>query len=180
MGIKGIQSISGAELTDDCEELNISTIYGDKTVAYKDAMLERCHVCKGKEHMIYDEIIGESKDTKDADVYKRQHMDTAPDFSGENVNPQIIPEYDGGDVKLGDSEYALTLKDFPHLASLKGRTLITTDGSTLLGADDKAGVAEIMTMAEQVITENIPHGKICIGITPDEDCLLYTSSVISG
>ena len=97
------------------------------------------------------------------------HMDTAPDFSGENVNPQIIPEYDGGDVKLGDSEYALTLKDFPHLASLKGRTLITTDGSTLLGADDKAGVAEIMTMAEQVITENIPHGKICIGFTPDEE-----------
>ena len=69
MGIKGIQSISGAELTDDCEELNISTIYGDKTVAYKDAMLERCHVCKGKEHMIYDEIIGESKDTKDADRF---------------------------------------------------------------------------------------------------------------
>ena len=84
------------------------------------------------------------------------HMDTAPDFSGENVNPQIIPEYDGGDVKLGDSEYALTLKDFPHLASLKGRTLITTDGSTLLGADDKAGVAEIMTMAEQVITAKTP------------------------
>ena len=69
MGIKGIQSISGAELTDDCETLNVSTIYGDKTVAYKDAMLERCHVCKGKEHMIYDEIIGESKDTKDADRF---------------------------------------------------------------------------------------------------------------
>ena len=69
MGIKGIQSISGAELTDDCEILNVSTIYGDKTVAYKDAMLERCHVCKGKEHMIYDEIIGESKDTKDADRF---------------------------------------------------------------------------------------------------------------
>ena len=64
------------------------------------------------------------------------HMDTAPDFSGENVNPQIIPNYDGGDVKLGESEYALTLKDFPHLSSLKGRTLITTDGTTLLGADD--------------------------------------------
>ena len=97
------------------------------------------------------------------------HMDTAPDFSGENVNPQIIPNYDGGDVKLGESEYALTLKDFPHLSSLKGRTLITTDGTTLLGADDKAGVAEIMTMAEQIITENIPHGKICIGFTPDEE-----------
>ena len=69
MGIKGIESISGAELTDDCEELQISTIYGDKTVPYKDAMLERCHVCKGKEHMIYDEIIGESKDTKDADRF---------------------------------------------------------------------------------------------------------------
>ena len=69
MGIKGIKSISGAELTDACEELHISTIYGDKTVAYKEAMLERCHVCKGKEHMIYDEIIGESKDTKDADRF---------------------------------------------------------------------------------------------------------------
>ena len=97
------------------------------------------------------------------------HMDTAPDFSGENVNPQIIQNYDGGDVKLGDSEYTLTLRDFPHLSSLKGRTLITTDGTTLLGADDKAGVAEIMTMAEQIITENIPHGKICIGFTPDEE-----------
>lgn len=97
------------------------------------------------------------------------HMDTAPDFSGENVNPQIIPDYDGTDVKLGESEYTLTLKDFPHLADLKGRTLITTDGTTLLGADDKAGVAEIMTMAEQIIKENIPHGKICIGFTPDEE-----------
>lgn len=82
------------------------------------------------------------------------HMDTAPDFSGENVNPQIIPDYDGRDVKLGNSEYTLTLKDFPHLSALKGRTLITTDGTTLLGADDKAGVAEIMTMAEQIIQEN--------------------------
>ena len=98
------------------------------------------------------------------------HMDTAPDFSGENVNPQIIPEYDGGDVKLGDSEYALTLKDFPHLASLKGRTLITTDGSTLLGADDKAGVAEIMTMAEDLLKHpEKKHGKIRIGFTPDEE-----------
>ena len=97
------------------------------------------------------------------------HMDTAPDFSGENVNPQIIPEYDGGDVKLGDSEYALTLKDFPHLASLKGRTLITTDGTTLLGADDKAGVAEIMTAVEELIAEGTPHGDVWIGFTPDEE-----------
>ena len=98
------------------------------------------------------------------------HMDTAPDFSGENVNSQIIPDYDGTDVKLGESEYTLTLKDFPHLADLKGRTLITTDGTTLLGADDKAGVAEIMTMAETLLTHpEIPHGTIKIAFTPDEE-----------
>ncbi len=58
MGIKGIESISGAEITDDAETLTVATVYGDKTCAYKDAMLERCHVCKGKEHKIYDELIG--------------------------------------------------------------------------------------------------------------------------
>lgn len=97
------------------------------------------------------------------------HMDTAPDFSGENVNPQVIEGYDGGDVKLGQSGRILYVKDFPHLLKLAGRTLITTDGTTLLGADDKAGVAEIMTMAEEIIKEEIPHGKICIGFTPDEE-----------
>ena len=97
------------------------------------------------------------------------HMDTAPDFPGKDVKPQIIPDYDGGDILLKGSQDVLKVSDFPSLASLKGRTLITTDGSTLLGADDKAGVAEIMTMAEQIITENIPHGKICIGFTPDEE-----------
>lgn len=97
------------------------------------------------------------------------HMDTAPDFSGENVNPQIIEDYDGKDVVLGVSGRILSVKDFPHLPSLKGRTLITTDGTTLLGADDKAGVAEIMTLAEEIIKEEIPHGTICIGFTPDEE-----------
>lgn len=97
------------------------------------------------------------------------HMDTAPDFSGENVCPQVLKDYDGGDVMLGKSGRSLTVKDFPHLPSLKGRTLITTDGMTLLGADDKAGVAEIMTMAEEIIKENNPHGKICIAFTPDEE-----------
>lgn len=97
------------------------------------------------------------------------HMDTAPDFSGENVNPQIIENYDGNDVVLGVSGRILSVKDFPHLPSLKGRTLITTDGTTLLGADDKAGVAEIMTLAEEIIKEEIPHGTICIGFTPDEE-----------
>ena len=68
-GIKGIESISGAEITDEAETLTVQTIYGEKTCAYKDAMLERCHVCKGKEHTIYDELIGESKETKDADRF---------------------------------------------------------------------------------------------------------------
>ena len=97
------------------------------------------------------------------------HMDTAPDFSGKDVKPQIIPDYDGNDVLLKGSGTYLKVSDFPTLKTLKGRTLITTDGTTLLGADDKAGVAEIMTAVEQIITEKIPHGDIWIGFTPDEE-----------
>ena len=97
------------------------------------------------------------------------HMDTAPDFSGKDVKPQIIPDYDGKDVLLKGSGAYLKVSDFPTLETLKGRTLITTDGTTLLGADDKAGVAEIMTAVEQIITEKIPHGDIWIGFTPDEE-----------
>ena len=97
------------------------------------------------------------------------HMDTAPDFCGEGVKPQIIGDYEGNDIQLGQSGRVLSCKAFPNLCALKGRTLITTDGTTLLGADDKAGVAEIMTMAEQLIREKIPHGKICVAFTPDEE-----------
>lgn len=97
------------------------------------------------------------------------HMDTAPDFSGKDVKPQIIPDYDGNDVLLKGSGTYLKISDFPTLKTLKGRTLITTDGTTLLGADDKAGVSEIMTAVEQIITEKIPHGDIWIGFTPDEE-----------
>ena len=96
------------------------------------------------------------------------HLDTSPDCSGENVRPVIHENYDGSDVYLGNGR-TLSTALFPHLASLKGRTLITTDGSTLLGADDKAGIAEIMTMAEKVLTEDILHGEICIAFTPDEE-----------
>lgn len=97
------------------------------------------------------------------------HMDTAPDYSGENVKPQIIPDYDGKDVLLKGSGAYLKVSDFPTLAGLKGRTLITTDGTTLLGADDKAGIAVILTAIEQIIAENIPHGDIWVGFTPDEE-----------
>ena len=97
------------------------------------------------------------------------HIDTAPDFSGENVKPQIISNYDGNDVLLKGTGAYLKVSDFPSLSSLKGRTLITTDGTTLLGADDKAGVAEIMTAVEEIINEQIPHGDIWSGFTPDEE-----------
>lgn len=97
------------------------------------------------------------------------HMDTAPDYSGENVNPQIIENYDGNDVSLGTSGKVLSVAEFPFLKTLAGRTLITTDGTTLLGADDKAGIAEIMTVAEELIKENIPHGKVSISFTTDEE-----------
>ena len=97
------------------------------------------------------------------------HMDTSPDAPGENVKPQIHENYDGGDVVLPGTGAVLSTRQFPFLAKLKGQTLITTDGTTLLGADDKAGVAEIMTMLEILQKENRPHGKICVGFTPDEE-----------
>ena len=97
------------------------------------------------------------------------HMDTAPDFSGENVKPQLLRHYDGSDVLLRGSGEYLRVSDFPELKALTGRTLITTDGTTLLGADDKAGVAEIMTALEQIIAEGTPHGDIWVGFTPDEE-----------
>lgn len=97
------------------------------------------------------------------------HMDTAPDCAGENVKPQIIENYDGGDVLLAGSGEKLSPAAFPTLKKLAGMTLITTDGTTLLGADDKAGIAEIMTALESIISEKKPHGKLCIAFTPDEE-----------
>lgn len=97
------------------------------------------------------------------------HMDTAPDYSGKNVTPQIISGYDGGDVALQGSDLILKVSDFPHLKEFKGRTLITTDGTTLLGADDKAGIAEILTGVEEIIRSGCAHGDIWVGFTPDEE-----------
>ncbi len=97
------------------------------------------------------------------------HMDTAPDYSGENVNPKIVENYDGGDIKLNDS-VVLSPKFSPELKQYIGQRLITTDGNTLLGADDKAGIAEIMTAVEYLINHpEIVHGDIKIGFTPDEE-----------
>ena len=97
------------------------------------------------------------------------HLDTIPDFSGENVRPQIIENYDGGDVVLGESGRVLSAEKNPHLSKLKGCTLVTTDGTTVLGADDKAGIAAIMTACERIISERRPHGRIAVCFTPDEE-----------
>jgi len=97
------------------------------------------------------------------------HMNTSDAASGKDVKPQIHAEYDGGDIYQEGSGTYITVKQFPFLTKLKGHTLITTDGTTLLGADDKAGIAEILTMVERIQSEKIPHGKLCIGFTPDEE-----------
>lgn len=97
------------------------------------------------------------------------HMDTSPDARGEDIRPQIIQNYSGGDVVLSGTGDILTPKAFPTLKFLTGMTLITTDGTTLLGADDKAGVAEIITACEHILADKRPHGKICVAFTPDEE-----------
>lgn len=99
------------------------------------------------------------------------HMDTSPAVTGENVKPGIIENYDGGDIVLNQEEnIVMKTSDFPELSEYAGKRLIVTDGTTLLGADDKAGVAEIMAMAEYLLThKETAHGKIRIGFTPDEE-----------
>ena len=97
------------------------------------------------------------------------HMDTYGGVSGDNIRPQVIENYDGGAIALGDSGLSLTPEEFPALQAQVGKTLITTDGTTLLGGDDKAGVAEILCAAGEILKEGKPHGTIKIGFTPDEE-----------
>ena len=97
------------------------------------------------------------------------HMDTAPDMSGKDVKPNIIENYDGTDIILPNGKVSILVSDFPQLKSLKGKTLITADGNTLLGADDKAGIAEIITAVEEILKRNLPHPDIYIAFTPDEE-----------
>jgi tripeptide aminopeptidase len=96
------------------------------------------------------------------------HLDTSPDVGGANVRPRVVENYDGGDIALGT--LVLSPRDFPELAGVRGHTLVVTDGTTLLGADDKAGIAIIMTAAEHLITHpELSHGPIRIAFTPDEE-----------
>ena len=97
------------------------------------------------------------------------HMDTSPDLTGKDVKPQIIYNYDGKDIKLND-EYTLRIKEFPEMVKYTGKDLIVTDGTTLLGADNKAGVAEIMAMVEELVSHpEIEHGDVYVVFTPDEE-----------
>lgn len=97
------------------------------------------------------------------------HMDTSPDFTAKNVNPQVIENYRGGDIALGIGDEILSPVMFPVLHELTGHTLITTDGKTLLGADDKAGIAEIMTALAHLLSGEVAHGEVRVAFTPDEE-----------
>lgn len=97
------------------------------------------------------------------------HMDTSDEASGENIKPQLHYNYDGGDVTLPGSGAVMSPSAFPFLSAFKGETLITSDGTTLLGADDKAGVAEIMTALESIKQSGTPHGELWVAFTPDEE-----------
>jgi tripeptide aminopeptidase len=100
------------------------------------------------------------------------HMDTSPSSRGEGVKPRLVERYDGGDVVLKEDPsdpVVLGPARFPHLSRFVGRTLVVTDGTTLLGADDKAGIAEILTACERILAERIPHGPVRVGFTPDEE-----------
>ncbi len=138
-------------LAEELREMGVSEVYVD-------------------EHAYVYGVIPASEGLEDAmSIGFIAHLDTIPDFPGENVKPRLIENYDGGDIVLGDSGRILSPADFPHLPSLKGRSIIVTDGTTVLGADNKAGVAEIMEMAETIIKEGIPHSRIAIGFCPDEE-----------
>lgn len=97
------------------------------------------------------------------------HLDTVSDFCDHKIIAEIHEDYNGKELPLGTSGRVLSPDMFPHLKDLEGRTLITSDGTTILGADDKAGIAEIMTVAERLLTEDIPHGPVSIAFTPDEE-----------
>ncbi|WP_040215128.1 peptidase T [Clostridium polynesiense] len=147
------------------EQLNLARMLFDelKAMGIKDVTLS--------EHGYVYASIPSNIDKKVPTIGFIAHMDTSPDMSGKNVNPQIVKNYDGGDIVLNkELNVVLSPKQFPELSNYKGKTLITTDGTTLLGADDKAGLSEIMTAAEYIMNNpDFKHGNIKIGFTPDEE-----------
>ena len=141
-------------LSEEMKELGVSDVYFDAEYGY-----------------VYGKIPANDEGMSPKTIAFIAHMDTAPDISGEVLNPKFVENYDGQDILLNEElGVRLTTKKFPELKEYVGKTLITTDGTTLLGADDKAGAAEIMTMAEILLTHpEIKHGSIAICFTPDEE-----------
>ncbi len=141
-------------LAAELEEIGASDVYYDR---------EHCYV--------YSRIPSNCDNPDSPALGFISHMDTSDEVSGKDVNPRIVEGYDGGDIILNkELEVVLSPKDFPELKNHIGEDLIVTDGTTLLGADDKAGVAEIMTMAHTLLSNpEIRHGEICIAFTPDEE-----------
>ena len=144
----------GKMLEQEMLELGVSEVYFDEEFGY-----------------VYGKIPANDGGESPKTIAFIAHMDTAPDISGEVINPQFVENYQGQDITLNEElGIKLTTKKFPELKEYIGKTLITTDGTTLLGADDKAGVAEIMTMAEILLAHpEIKHGPIAICFTPDEE-----------
>lgn len=146
------QKVLGRVLAQEMTDMGVSDVYFDE---------EHCYV--------YGAIPATDGGTDTEVLGFIAHMDTAPAVTGKDVKPQIWKDYDGEDIRLNE-DTVMSVKQFPELKDFKGKTLVTTDGTTLLGADDKAGVAEIMTMAEYLLAHpEIPHRKIVIGFTPDEE-----------
>ena len=149
------QKVLGRMLRDELTDIGAESVYYDEEHNYVYAVIPATD--GGKSNRMLGFI---------------SHMDTSPETSGENVKPQFVYDYDGTDITLG-AEYVLSPSKFPELLHYIGKTLITTDGSTLLGADDKAGIAEIMTMAEILLddmkreTPKYIHGRIAVAFTPE-------------
>ncbi len=143
-----------------------------KLLADELATLGACEIVYDEEHCYVYASIPASKGCEDVPVLGFiAHMDTSPAVSGRDVKAQIVEQYDGRDIVLNKREnIVLKVSDFPEIAQFKGQDLIVTDGTTLLGADDKAGIAEIMAMAAYLMEHpEVKHGKIRISFTPDEE-----------
>ena len=145
------------------KQLNLSNLLADelKQLGLKDVSID--------EYGYVMATVPSNTDKKVPVIGFLAHVDTAPDMSGKDVKPRIIENYDGGDIQL-NPEISITIADFPEIKEYKGQTLIVTDGTTLLGADDKAGIAEIMTAVEFMMSNpDFKHGDIRIGFTVDEE-----------
>ena len=144
-------------LVAELEELGVPNVHYDKEHCYVYAKIPANH---------QEQLPANCRSVKLGFV---AHMDTSPEVSDTHVNPRIVENYDGGDIVLNEDKVILSPKEFPFLSDQKGNDLIVTDGTTLLGADDKAGIAEIMTLAHKLMNSDLPHGEIRIAFTPDEE-----------